>query len=145
VGTDLKNTVISLSGGSRLLQTFGAEIQDIQFSGTFMYDDAVGRAKALNTLAEAGGSLTFICDFYNAPVIIKTYQFKIYNAAKVDYTITLFVDRQVQYLLQDARLQQRQSTNNAAAAQIAASGNTVAQISNNVLQGKYAQYGVLGQ
>lgn len=118
VGYTLKNTVIRLSDGSRFLQTFGAESDDITFSGKFIYGDAIGRAQQVEQLFLARAPIAFDCDFVHRQVLITKYQYVPHHAGEVDYTFTLYVAQDIPYALQDTRLANVMA--NAAAAQNAA-------------------------
>lgn len=114
IGRTLKNTVIRLSDGSRFLQEFGAETDDITFQGTFMYGDAVSRAQALDQIYLARAPITFACDYYTQQVVITSYKYTIHWQAEVDYNITLYVADDLPYTLQDTRVANVYSTLSAA-------------------------------
>lgn len=122
IGRKLNNVVIRLSDGSRFLQEFGAESDDISFSGTFMYGDAVSRARSLDTVFLLRKPIQFSCDVYSSQVTITEYTYTIKNTNMVDYTLTMFVNDSIPYYLNDSRLDSLQ--NNAIAANNAVQGTS---------------------
>lgn len=114
IGRTLKNTVIRLSDGSRFLQEFGAETDDITFQGTFRYGNAVSRAQTLDQIYLARAPIQFACDYYTTTVVITSYKYTIHWQSEVDYNLTLYVADDLPYTLQDTRAANVYSTLGAA-------------------------------
>lgn len=76
-------------GGGLDVQPLGAFDDPIQWEGTLIYGDALGRALALDELRIGGKAVTLIVGRINKQVIVSKFVYKYQNDSNIPYTIEL--------------------------------------------------------
>jgi len=76
-------------GGGLDVQPLGAYDDSIQWEGTLMYDDALGRAMDLDDIRIRGEAVTLTVGRIIKPVIVTHFTYRYQNDSRVPYTIQL--------------------------------------------------------
>lgn len=78
-------------GGYKSIQALGAFDEAVEWSGEFLYEEAMDRAAELDSMRRAGKQLTLSWGPISLPVVIASFTYQPQNKYSVPYTIKLEV------------------------------------------------------
>lgn len=76
-------------GGGKDIQSLGAFDDEITWSGTFWFQDAIQRCNTIDTMRINGDPVTLQVSSFSRTVTISKFKFKYYNDFYIEYSITL--------------------------------------------------------
>ncbi len=84
-----KQTLVihKLIGGDRVIDAMGPDPDDIEWSGRFQGGDAVGRARELEAMRDAGFPVVLVCGVIVKTVVVSEFKFEYERPYQGPYTI----------------------------------------------------------